>query len=89
MSWVSVFAIFFVVWWLTFFAVLPFGLKTQDEEHDVTLGTVPSAPRGSHVPRAMLRTTLIAAAICAGIYFGAQWLDLGMDDIPKIVPQFN
>jgi predicted secreted protein len=46
MSWVTYFAIYFIVWWITLFAVLPFGLKTQDENEDVTLGTVSSAPRG-------------------------------------------
>lgn len=89
LPWVSLFAIFFVVWWLTFFAVLPFGLKTQDEENEVTLGTVPSAPRGSHVPRAMLWTTLIAAGICAIVYFGALYFGVGFDDIPRIAPEFN
>ena len=45
MDWVSYFAIFFVVWWLVLFATLPFSLKTQDEEGEVTLGTPASAPR--------------------------------------------
>ena len=31
---------------LLLFAMLPFGLHTQDEANDVTLCTVPSAPRG-------------------------------------------
>ena len=31
------------------FAMLPLGLRTQDDEDDVTLGTVSSAPRlGAH-----------------------------------------
>ena len=51
----------FVIWWLVLFAILPFGLETQDEEDDVTLGTVSSAPRGPHMLRAMLWTTLVTA----------------------------
>ena len=53
MSWVSDRrALFFILWWLVLFAVLPFGLKTQDDDGDVTLGTVSSAPRGPHMLRA-------------------------------------
>ncbi|TIO53265.1 MAG: DUF1467 family protein, partial [Mesorhizobium sp.] len=40
MNWVSFVALFFVTWWLVLFAVLPFSLRTQDEDKDVTLGTV-------------------------------------------------
>ena len=44
MTWVSVAALYFILWWLVLFATLPFGLKTQEEHGEVTLGTVPSAP---------------------------------------------
>ncbi|HWT31144.1 MAG TPA: DUF1467 family protein, partial [Propylenella sp.] len=32
-------AIFFVIWWVVLFAVLPFGVRSQHEMNDVTLGT--------------------------------------------------
>ena len=32
MNWVSFVALFFVTWWLVLFAVLPFSLRTQDED---------------------------------------------------------
>ena len=42
-------AVFFIIWWIVLFAMLPLGLRTQDDEDDVTLGTVSSAPRlGAH-----------------------------------------
>ena len=86
MNWVSMTALFFVVWWLVLFAILPFGLKTQDEEDDVTLGTVSSAPRGPHVVRAMLWKTLVTA-ILIGIFYGlTKGLGYGFDDIPRLVP---
>lgn len=46
----TMFAVYFIFWWITLFAVLPFGLKTQQENNDVVLGTIESAPsnfRGS------------------------------------------
>lgn len=86
MNWVSMTALFFVVWWLVLFAILPIGLKTQDEEDDVTLGTVSSAPRGPHVVRAMLWTTLVTA-ILIGLFYGlTKGLGYGFDDIPRLVP---
>lgn len=38
------FAVYFIIWWMTLFAVLPIGLRTQADDNDVVLGTVPSAP---------------------------------------------
>ena len=33
MPWYSIYAaIFFVIWWLTLFVVLPFGLRSQADE---------------------------------------------------------
>ena len=42
MSWISVAAIYFIIWWLVLFATLPFSLKTQDEEGE----TVRAQDRG-------------------------------------------
>ena len=49
--------------------MLPFGLRTQDEDGDVTLGTVPSAPRGPHMLKVVIRTTIVSLMIC-GVFYG-------------------
>lgn len=89
MSWISGFAIYFILWWLVLFATLPFGLRTQDDDEDVTLGTVASAPRGPHMLRAVIRTTLIALVIFAGFYVLTRVYGYGVNDIPSIVPEFG
>ena len=86
MTWVSVAALYFILWWLVLFATLPFGLKTQDEDENVTLGTVSSAPKGPHILRAFVRTTIVSALILGALYALTRGLDLGIDDIPRIVP---
>lgn len=89
MTWVSVFAVYFILWWIVLFATLPFSLKTQDDERDVTLGTVSSAPKGPHMLRAMLRTTVVSALIVGAYYAVTRGLGIGFDDIPRIVPEFR
>ena len=37
-------ALYFLVWWTTLFAVLPFGVRSQAEAGDVTPGSDPGAP---------------------------------------------
>lgn len=89
MTWLSVAALYFIIWWLTLFAVLPFGLRTQDEEREVARGTISSAPKGPHVLRAMIRTTIISAAVLGIFYFVTRVAGLTLDDIPRIVPDFG
>jgi predicted secreted protein len=89
MTWISVAAVYFILWWVVLFATLPFSLRTQDEENDVTLGTVPSAPKGPHMLRAFVRTTIVSAVILAGFYLLTKGLGFSFDDIPRIVPDFR
>lgn len=89
MTWVSFVAIYFILWWLVLFAMLPFGLRTQDEDGEVTLGTTASAPRGAHMGRVLLRTTLVSLVLFGLIYAAHVWLGLSFDDIPRIVPDFS
>ena len=89
MSWISVAAIYFILWWLVLFATLPFSLRTQDEDGEVTLGTVASAPKGPHMLRAFIRTTIVSAIILGGFYFVTKGLGYGIDNIPRFMPDFH
>lgn len=63
MSVTTVVAIYFLVWWVTLFAVLPWGVRSQHEGGEIVPGTDPGAPAVHRVWRAMLWTTLIASVI--------------------------
>lgn len=89
MAWISAFAIFFIIWWLVLFATLPFSLRTQDENDDVTLGTVPSAPGGPHMLRAILRTTIVAVVIFGVFYVLTRVYGFTINDIPRMTPDFG
>ena len=86
MTWISLFAVVFIVWWVVLFATLPFSLRTQDDEGDITLGTTSSAPGGPHMLRAVLRTTSITAVIVAIYYILTLYFGFSVDDLPSIAP---
>ena len=58
-------AIYFLIWWLVLFAVLPWGVRRQDEEEEVVPGTDPGAPARPLLLKKAVATTLISAAIFA------------------------
>ena len=87
MSWLSSFAIYFILWWVVLFAMLPFGLRTQEEDGEVTLGTVASAPKATrHMLGAVIRTTLVSGIIFAGFYIAVVEYGFTFDDLPRIGP---
>ena len=47
-------AIYIVVWWITLFAVLPFGVRTQGEAGTVVDGTPASAPQTFPIGRVVV-----------------------------------
>ena len=59
------FAIYFVLWWVTLFVTLPFGVRSQHEEGGGAPGTDPGAPVASQMGRKLIWTTLISAVIFA------------------------
>ena len=69
MNTTTVIAIYFLIWWLTLFAVLPFGVKSQREtEAEIEPGTDPGAPAVHVVWRKFLWTTLVASIIFGILY---------------------
>lgn len=68
MSIVLSIALFFVIWWMTLFAVLPIGVRSQFEGGEVVPGTEAGAPQK---PKLLMKagiTTVIAAVIFTIVY---------------------
>jgi predicted secreted protein len=61
-------ATFFLIWWVTLFAVLPWGIRSQHEGGEMAPGTDPGAPIGFRIGRKLLWTTLVSIVIYAGVY---------------------
>ncbi|ARQ01630.1 DUF1467 family protein [Pseudorhodoplanes sinuspersici] len=76
-------AIYFLVWWLTLFAVLPFGIRSQHEE-ETTPGTDPGAPVLPRIASKLIWTTLVSAAIFAVMYVAYVYRLVDLDTIPGL-----
>jgi predicted secreted protein len=63
-------ALYFVVWWTSLFAVLPFGVRSQAEEGEVAPGTDPGAPGTPALTEKAIWTTFLAGAV----FLVAAWL---------------
>ena len=85
----SYFAVYFIVWWMTLFAVLPFGLRTQAEANEVVPGTVESAPARFRGGRVVLMTTIVSAILYGAWYILSVRLGYGIDAIPQFMPDFR
>ncbi|MCF2905249.1 DUF1467 family protein [Octadecabacter sp. CECT 8868] len=65
----SAIVLFAVVWFMTFFIVLPLRMTTQEEAGDVVPGTHKSAPADAQVARKARITTYFALPIWAVLTF--------------------
>ena len=83
MRWTSIVAIYVLFWTLSLFVVLPFGVRTPEEEGAETpAGHAPSAPHRFSFGRVALRATIVSAVAFALFYanyrFG--WVTVEMLD---------
>lgn len=88
MSMTFAIAIYFIVWWMTLFAVLPFNVRTQDEAGEVVPGTPGSAPSRPRFLRIIVMNTLVASVVFAIVWsiIIYQWIDLDLMNIDQRVP---
>ena len=89
MNLLSLFAIYFIVWWVTLFAVLPLGVTTHDVSEGAVGGTRGSAPQNPRMGFKVLLTTVVATVITGIFYLLTSVLGFTVDDIPRIVPEFS
>ncbi|HKT86290.1 MAG TPA: DUF1467 family protein [Novosphingobium sp.] len=70
MRWTSIVAVYGLLWVLSAFLVMPFGLRTPDEVdgHQVEKGHATSAPVNFRPRRIAARATVLAAVLMALFY---------------------
>ena len=72
MAWTTAAAIYFIIWWVVLFAVLPFGVRNASESGEaVEPGNDPGAPSVPALKAKLIWTTIVASvvfAICWVVY---------------------
>lgn len=88
MPWYSYLAIFFIIWWLVLFAILPFGIRPQQDE-EILLGVERGAPAQASMKKKVLATTLVALVLFTVYYVLTAVLGYSFDDIPSVIPSYS
>ncbi len=87
MSWFSGAAIYFVIWWVTLFIVLPHGNRSQAEEGEIVQGTDPGAPTHSRIGKKLLLNTVVAVIVFGTYWLLTAWFGWDLSDIPNVFPE--
>ena len=61
-------AIYFVIWWTTLFAVLPIGVRSQQETGEISPGSDPGAPAVTRIGKIIILNSLVAGVVFVGFY---------------------
>lgn len=82
-------AIYFIIWWIVLFAMLPIGVRTSEEAGEKSVpGHAESAPQYPNLLPKMVATTVIASIIFAGIYAVIVHKVITIDQIP-FLPRYE
>jgi predicted secreted protein len=78
-------AIYFLIWWIVLFTVLPWGVRSQTENEHVEPGTDPGAPAIPGLRRKLAWTTGIATAVFALCYAVYVYRVVTIDDLARLM----
>ncbi|WP_298466646.1 DUF1467 family protein [uncultured Erythrobacter sp.] len=83
----SIIAIYFLIWVMTAFVMLPFGVRTAEEAGiEKVPGQAESAPVSFKPGKLMIRATLIATVLTTLFVLNYEYGWVGVDDI-DILPE--
>jgi predicted secreted protein len=82
-------AIYFLIWWVVLFAVLPWGVKAQGD--DAPPGSDPGAPHAARIWMRLLWTTVTSTVIFAILAFVYLKGLVTLDDLARLIgmPEFR
>ena len=85
MSLATAFAIYFIIWWMVLFLVLPWGVRSQEESGAVSQGTDPGAPIRPRLWLKLVWTTLVSLVLFAlvTLIYVNRWVTL--DDLSALL----
>ncbi|MEL6226391.1 MAG: DUF1467 family protein [Pseudomonadota bacterium] len=88
MEFVFAIAVYFVVWWIGLFAVLPFFAQPQNESEtgEIVPGTPESAPVAFPLGRLVVVNSLVAACVFAVLWSVIVFDPFGLGQVPDVIP---
>jgi len=82
MSLTTSLAIYFIIWWLVLFCVLPFGVRNAAEAGEVVeAGNDPGAPAVHALGRKLIWTTIVAGVVFAAVWVIYVYRLVSLDDL--------
>jgi len=82
MEWTSILAIYLLVWVMTAFVMLPFGIRTHDELGvEKVAGQADSAPANFRPGKLVIRATVIAIVLTTLYVLNFEFGWLGVEDL--------
>jgi predicted secreted protein len=84
-TWSTIAAIYFIIWWVVLFAVLPWGVRSQAEEGDVVPGTDPGAPVMHGLKRKIVWTTVVTTVVFGAFYYSYVTRLVSLDDLAALL----
>jgi predicted secreted protein len=85
MSLPTAIAIYFIIWWTVLFAVLPWGVRSQQDSGPVAPGTDPGAPSIPKLGRKLIWTTVVAGVVFALWYVVYAYRLIALDDLAAML----
>jgi predicted secreted protein len=74
-------AIYFVLWWIVLFAVLPWGVRSQEESGEIVPGSDPGAPAVPKLLAKLAWTTVVTTVVFAIGYLVYAYRLFTLDDL--------
>jgi predicted secreted protein len=84
MSTTTAIAIYFIIWWLALFVVLPWGARSQHEAGDISPGTEPGAPALPRIAAKLLWTTVVASLVFSLLYVVYVYRLVTFEDLDRL-----
>jgi predicted secreted protein len=85
MAWTTAAAIYFIIWWVVFFAVLPFGVRNSAEEGvAVEAGHDPGAPTALGMKNKLIWTTAVTTVLFAIFWMVYVFRLVTLDDLATL-----
>ena len=85
MSLPTALAIYFIIWWVVLFAVLPWGVRSQHEDGAIIPGSDPGAPAIPNLKRKLLWTTIVAGIVFSLGYVVYAYRLIALDDLAAML----